>query len=322
MTSSRDVAAWLEERQDLVILTHMQPDGDALGSSLALVLALEKKGKRAVVCCQDPLPSYLEMLPTQSRLFQPEMLPYAPQALVCVDLNAPDRLGSAASLLEASCPTACIDHHEHPRLNAQPLLDCPQAAASGEVVREVIAELGVSLDEAMALCLYVAISTDTGNFAFSCTTPRALRIAADCLAAGLDIDTLNYELFRKRSQARTKLLGRALNGMKYIEAGKVALIQLHLEDFEACGAIQADTEGVVNYGINTEGVAVSVLAIDRGTETKFSLRSRGEVNLSELLRPLGGGGHDRAAGVTLSGDFETGLERVLGAIHAFFESQL
>lgn len=313
MTNSRDVAAWLHAHDDIAILTHMQPDGDALGSSLALLLALEQQGKRAFVCCQDPCPVYLGMLPVRGRLFLPDEIPFTPRALVCVDLNDAARMGSAAALLDASKPLLGIDHHEHPRLQAELLWDCPDAAASGELVYQVVRDMGASLTDDMALCLYAAISTDTGNFSFSCTTPDCLRIVSECVSR-IDLDEVNYELFRKRSQARTKLLGRALSTMSYLENGKIALIELHPGDFEACGAVQADTESIVNYGINTEGVAVAVLAVDRGDSTKFSLRSRGQVNLADLLRPMGGGGHDRAAGITLEGDFDACLERVMQAV--------
>lgn len=314
MTNSCDVAAWLGAHDDIAILTHLQPDGDALGSSLALLLALEACGKRAFVCCQDPCPVYLNMLPTEGRLFLPEEIPFEPRALVCVDLNDASRLGRAAALLDDSKSVLGVDHHEHPKLQAELLWDCPEAAASGELIYQVVRALGASLTQEMALCLYAAISTDTGNFAFSCTTPACIRIVAECVQTGIDLDDLNYELFRKRSQARTKLLGRALGDLEYLEAGKIALIRLHPDDFDACGATQADTEGIVNYGINTDGVAVAVLAVDRGGSTKFSLRSRGAVNLADLLRPMGGGGHERAAGITLEGDFDVCLERVMQAV--------
>lgn len=311
MTTSRDMAEWLKRHDDLLILTHLHPDGDALGASIALCLALEAIGKRATVCCQDGCPSYLGVLPARDRLCLPESLPFEPGALVCVDLSVPDRLGRAASLLERGLPLCCVDHHEQPSLAADMMLVNPQAAASGELIDQIRRALDAPLTRDMALCLYTAISTDTGNFAFSCTTPEALRTVAECVETGIDIDAMNYELFRKRSIPRTRLLGRALSGMTFPCDGKIALMTLRADDFAACGASMADTEGIVNFGINAEGVLAAMLAVQQGNQVKFSLRSRGAVNVAALLRPLGGGGHDRAAGATLEGDFEACVQRVL-----------
>ena len=319
MTTSRDVAEWLKSHDDLLILTHLHPDGDALGSSLALCLALESIGKRAAVCCQDGCPGYLDALPARDRLHLPESLPFEPKALACVDLSVADRLGRAAFLLDRGLPVCCVDHHEHPALAAEVRLVNPQAAASGELIDEIRRVLDVPLTREMALCLYVAISTDTGNFAFSCTTPDALRTVADCVETGIDIDEMNYELFRKRSRARTKLLGRALEGMSFPCAGRIALMTLRGDDFAACGAAMADTEGIVNFGINAEGVLAAILAVRQGDQVKFSLRSRGAVNVAALLRPLGGGGHERAAGLTLEGDFDACVQRVLSAVRTAVE---
>ncbi len=320
MTTSRDVAEWLRRHDDLLILTHMHPDGDALGSSLALCLMLESLGKRAAVCCQDGCPNYLGVLPAQSRLHLPESVPFTPKALVCVDLSVADRLGRAAFLLDQGLPVCCVDHHEQPALSVEVMLVRPQAAASGELIDEIRRALAVPLTRDMALCLYVAISTDTGNFAFSCTTPDALRAVAECVETGIDIDKMNYELFRKRSIPRTKLLGRALEGMTFPCAGKIALMTLRAGDFAACGAVMADTEGIVNFGVNAEGVLAAILAVQQGCQVKFSLRSRGAVNVAALLRPLGGGGHERAAGLTLEGNFDACVERVLVAVREAVEA--
>ncbi len=320
MTNSRDAAEWLKGHDDLLILTHLHPDGDALGSSLALCLMLESLGKRAAVCCQDGCPSYLDVLPARGRLHLPESLPFEPKALVCVDLSVADRLGRAAFLLDQGLPVCCVDHHEQPTLSAEVRLVEPQAAASGELIDRIRRELNVPLTRDMALCLYVAIATDTGNFAFSCTTPDALRTVAECVETGIDIDAMNYELFRKRSKARTKLLGRAIEGMVFPCAGRIALMTLRADDFAACGAAMADTEGVVNFGVNAEGVLAAILAVQQGGQVKFSLRSRGAVNVAALLRPLGGGGHERAAGLTLEGDFDACVERVLAAVREAVEA--
>ncbi|MBR0463975.1 MAG: DHH family phosphoesterase [Clostridia bacterium] len=311
MTTAADVAEWLRAHDSLAILTHMHPDGDALGASLALTLALEACGKRAFVCCQDPAPDFLGMLPAQGRLFLPEDMPFSPQAYLYCDCAVPSRVGRAADYIDAGLDAACIDHHENDAVAANPALIDPHAAAAGELVAGVIDALGVDLSYEMALCLYVAVATDTGSFAFDSTTPACLGLAARCVAKGIPLGDLHFHLFRERSAARTMLLGRALYGMRLLADGELAFLTVRRSDFEACGADAADTEGIVNFGIDAHGVKIAVLAVERPGAVKFSLRSRGEISLPEILRPIGGGGHKNAAGVTLNRPFNESCELVL-----------
>lgn len=315
--TTEDIVRWLKQHDRLAIITHLHPDGDALGSSLALCLALRTLGRQAFVCCQDRAPDFLQLLPCEGALFVPEEIPFEPAAVLCVDCAAASRFGRAAQLIRSYLPLACIDHHETNDLTCDAGLIDANAAAAGELAAAVIEQLGVSLTSEMALCLYVAISTDTGNFSFSCTTPQCLRVLASCLETGLDLDGMNYELFRKRSVARTRLLGRALSGIRYLNRGTIALIELKRQDFEDCGATNADTESIVNYGINTAGVDVAIMAVEQADSTvKFSLRSRGKVNVAQIARPLGGGGHDRAAGITLPLPFDQAVGQVLETVQA------
>ena len=314
-TATPDVAGWLKERDRFAILTHLHPDGDALGSSIALALALRKMGKQAFACCQDDAPDFLSMLPAAGSLFRPEAMPFEPESIVCVDCAAQSRFGRAAALIRPDRPLACIDHHLANDITASCVLTDAGAAAAGELVGEVIDQLGVPFDETLALCLYVAVATDTGNFSFDCTTPECLGLAAQCLESGLDLSELNYRLFRRRTVQRTKLLGRALGGIEFSEGGRLALMRVRRADFEACGAANADTEGIVNFGIDAAGVEIALLAVELegGVGVKFSARSRGEINVAAMLAPLGGGGHAKAAGVTIETDFDTAVDAVMDA---------
>jgi len=174
--------------------------------------------------------------------------------------------------------------------------------------------MGVPLTRDIAMCLYVAIVTDIGNFSFSNTTQEAFIAAGECLGAGLDISDLTYRLFRMRSAGRTRLLGRALNGIEYLQGGQLALIRLYLSDFEECGAQSSDTEGIVNFGIDTEGAEIAVLAVEKPDGVKFSLRSRERVNVAQALSALGGGGHARAAGVMIHLPMQQAVSQVLSAL--------
>lgn len=312
-TKTKAIAEWLKSHDDIAIITHILPDGDALGSSLALMHALHDLGKRAFVCDRDVVPGYLHMLPGWEAVTTPDALPYPPKAVIAVDCADEGRMGTAVGLMTDDIPKAVIDHHETNQTEIVPALVDGEASASGVLVLDVINELGAKITKEIALCLYVAISTDTGNFSFSNTTPEALTAVAECLKAGIDVAELSFQLFRMRSQSRTKLLGRALNGIEYLEDGQIALIRLRRSDFAECGARDEDTEGTVNFGIDTAGTEVAILAVERVGSTKFSLRTRNRINAAQVAATMGGGGHSRAAGVTLQLPLNEAVDQVLAA---------
>ena len=313
MSSANAVAEWLRAHDDIAIVTHIMPDGDALGSSLALMHALTAMGKRAFVCDRDEVPGYLHMLPGQETVVKPDALPFVPQAVIAVDCADEGRMGTAGELMKAGVPCAVIDHHETNETEIIPALVDGEASASGVLVHDILQKLGVMITPEIALCLYAAIATDTGNFSFSNVNPDALNAVADCLRAGVDVADLSFRLFRMKSAGRTKLLGRALNGIEYLENGQIALICLRRSDFAECGANDSDTEGIVNFGIDTEGAEVAILAVERVGSTKFSLRTRNRINAAQIAAAMGGGGHSRAAGVTLQLPLDEAVERVVSA---------
>lgn len=320
LASIKAIAEWLRAHDDIAIVTHVFPDGDALGSSLALMMGLKELGKRAFVCDRDAVPAYLHLLPYWETVALPDQLPFAPRAVIAVDCADAARMGTAGELFSSGIDTALIDHHVTNSAAITPALVDSQASASGVLVYQVLTELGVSLNRDMAVCLYSAISTDTGNFNFSNTTPEALIAAAECVKQGIDVSDLSFRLFRMRTAGRTRLLGRALSRVEYVENGQIAVLRLTRADFEECGAQDADTEGVVNFGIDTEGTEVAILATERVGNTKFSLRSRSRVDVAQIAASLGGGGHCRAAGITINLPLEEAVQKVLtacvAALHA------
>lgn len=315
LTKTEALADWLRTHDDIAIVTHIMPDGDALGSALAVMHALHDMGKRAFVCDRDSVPGHLTMLPGWETVTSPDAIPFPPRAVLAVDCADEARMGTAGSLIAKDAPSAVIDHHETNNTSIQPALIDSGASASGVLVMDVLHALGADITPDIALCLYVAISTDTGNFSFSNTTPEALIAVSECLKAGLDLADMSFRLFRMKSAGRTRLLGRALNNIQYLEEGKIALIRLSLQDFAECGANDADTEGIVNYGLDTEGAEAAILAVERASTVKFSLRARSSspINVAQLAARMGGGGHAKAAGVTLALPAEEAIGQVLSA---------
>ena len=308
------LAEWLKDKDDVVLLGHVFPDGDAAGSNLALCHALRAMGKRAVVCLPGGVPHLYASLPgTEKVIPTGDALPFEPKTALTVDVSDESRLGEQGLALFNACPLrAALDHHHsNPGFGQLYALD-GEAAAVGELVLDLIDALGVALDKRMGECLFVAISTDCGQFSYANTRPKTFRAAARCAATGIDIAGITEALYRTRTLGRTRLLGLVLSGLEISPDGKLAWARLTEDMLRQAGATREDNEGVVNYLREIEGVRLAVLAEQRGSDTKFSLRCKEPLNVArDIAAPLGGGGHDLAAGVTLSLPMEEALAKVL-----------
>ena len=315
MSGISDLARWLAAASDVAVVTHVHPDGDALGTSGALVRALTRMGKRAACLCDDPAPHNLAFLPVE--VYQPENVPFAPRYVLVCDAGSEDRIGRCAGLLSSADGAATLDHHGTSQGIGDVRVIDGGAAATGVLALALIHELGVEPDRDMAALLYAAVATDTGNFSFRNTNPAAMRAAAECLEAGIDLDDMNFRLFRARRMQKTRLIGAAIDGMSFLMEGRLAVIRVDRAMLDRCGAASEDIDTIVNFGMDTEGVQVSMLIEQRGDAVKASLRSRGDIDVAALAKKLGGGGHKNAAGATLEGtmaEVETLLVRMIGEI--------
>lgn len=308
------LAEWLKAQDDVVLLGHISPDGDATGSNLAVWHALRALGRRAVVCLPGGVPKLYANLPgAASALDTADELPFAPKAALSIDVSEHARLGEAGMRIYDACPRrAMLDHHAtNPGFGELYALD-GDAAAAGELAVALIEAMGLRLTLEMAECLFVAISTDCGNFNYSNTRPETFRAAAKCVEAGLDVAPVTARLYRTRSLGRTRLLGLVLAGLEISPDGRMAWARLTEDMLRDSGALREENEGIVNYLLEIDGVRFAALAEQRGEQTKFSLRSKTGLDVArEIAVPLGGGGHARAAGVTLDLPMEAALARVL-----------
>ena len=309
------LAEWLKAQDDIVLLGHESPDGDAAGSCLAMWHALRAMGKRAVACLPDGIPLLYAGLPGAAQVRDTvAALPFEPRAALALDVSEVERLGAAGRrVFEACAHRAALDHHHtNPGFGQLYFLD-GDAAAAGELVVDLIDALGVEIDENMATCLFVAISTDCGHFNYSNTREKTFLAAARCAKAGADVAGITERLYRTRSAGRTRLLGLVLAGLELSPDGELAWGRLTEAMLRETGAMREDKEGIVNYLQEIEGVRIAVLAEERGaTSTKFSLRTKAPLNVArDVALPLGGGGHDCAAGVTVDLPLEQALAKVL-----------
>lgn len=308
------LAEWLLAQDDILLLGHVSPDGDAAGSNLAVWHALTALGKRAAVYLPDGIPRMYAGMPGASGVIgRPEPLPFEPKAALSIDVSDLGRLGEAGQRLFAACPArAALDHHHTNEGFGQLYALDGDAAAAGELVVDLIDALGVKLTRDMAECLFIAISTDCGHFNYANTRAQTFRAAARCAETGIDIAAITEKLYRTRSLGRTKLLGLVLAGLEISPDGRMAWARLTEDMLREAGALREDNEGIVNYLLEIDGVRFAALAEQRGAATKLSLRSKAPLNVArDVAVPLGGGGHDRAAGCTLNMPLEPALQRVL-----------
>ena len=311
MTTISEIAKWIAQHDCFALMAHVRPDGDSLGSTLALKLALEKLGKRAVVVYPEPAPAMYSYLPGIDTLVDENSLPFEPQAVIMVDIADVVRLGRAAKVFHMVQERAVIDHHEVTDCAIERHYIRPQAAAASELIYELVRELGVELTADIATCLYTGMSTDTGNFNFSNTSPTTLRYSADCIAAGVDVSELTRMAFRMRSPQKLKLLGMGLCGVEYYADGKLALTRITEQMIAEAGAVHADTDRIVNFLLDTDGVRVAIVAEEYADDCKFSFRSVGETDVSELAKKVGGGGHAKASGATIKMPIDEAVAHVL-----------
>lgn len=302
-------AAMLSAADRVLILTHQFPDGDTLGSGFALCRALRALGKQAQVVCSDPIPEkydyMFEELPVQD--FEP--------AFICaVDV------ADAALLGEGLLPYAdqvelCIDHHaSHREYERQLLLDATMGATA-MLILQVIEQMGVTVDSAMADCLYTGIATDTGCFKYSNVTPLAHRMAAQLIEAGAHSESINRAMFDIKSRARLALEQLALNSITYYYRDRCAVMVITEDMMETTGATENDMEGLSPLPRQIEGVWVG-LTLRRKDDGnyKVSVRTGNHADAAQICELMGGGGHARAAGCTLSGTVEAVTEQLLKAV--------
>ena len=313
MIPMTELAAFLKAHDDYALFGHVNPDGDAAGSCIALAKALEKLGKRAFVYLPGGLPEMYKVFDHTVEIADGRNLPFAPRTGFAVDVSEPHRLGDGRALFEACAHRAVLDHHAtNPGFGEVCVVD-GEAAACGELAVALTRALGVELDQEMGQWLFIALCTDSGRFGYSSTRAETLEAAADCLRAGADVDGITQQLYRTRSEGRTRLLGLVLAGLEMNADRTMCWARLTDDMLSRAHALREDNEGIVNYLLEIRGVQFACLAEERGSsQTKFSLRSKGRVDVAaDVAVPLGGGGHACAAGVTLNLPMEEALQAVL-----------
>jgi bifunctional oligoribonuclease and PAP phosphatase NrnA len=309
------IADALRKHDRFLVVTHENPDGDALGSLLAATLALRHLGKDAVMYLAGatPLPQEYGFMSLGGLVREPPA-DSGERVLVAVDCAKAERIGDDAAVSRAPVVLNIDHHHDNTRFGAIDLI-VPDASSTGEILRDVIRELGVELTADLAEPLYIALVTDTGRFQYANTKPKALRLAAELVEAGADIHAVFQRVYESVEFAKLKLLARVLERAEVLEGGRIVVSQLLRTDFTEVGASEPYSEGLIDYLRAVEGAELAVFVREQlssgAPAHKGSLRSSiDELDVSAIARRFGGGGHRQAAGFSSDAPFAEIVEGV------------
>lgn len=309
----KDLVSIIQNSDTIAIVTHTSADGDALGSSFGLALALEHLGKKVSVFLEEPVPKMLNFLPGQHLVseYKGEVF----DLCICVDTSDMKRLGDRVEIYSKAVKKITIDHHTTNNMQADGLWIDESASATGEMIYKLIKTMNVDISRDIADNLYTAIVTDTGGFRYSNTTPESHIIAADLLSRGVPFTDIIKKVFDTISYSKMLLMKKALQNLTLYFNGKVAVSYLLYDDIKSADAQTDDFEGLVNVGRNLEGVEVSLfLREEKSGVFKGSLRANDYVDVSRIASVFSGGGHKRAAGFTVEGGLEESIGRVLAEV--------
>ncbi len=293
----------LKSAAKIALFTHISPDGDALGSALALKIALDQMGKECSLFCEDKAPEKYSFMPCAEKIITTPGNAANFDMAISVDAADQFRLGIHKDFFLSFENSACLDHHGtnsgFAKLN---YIDATKAS-SAELVLRLLDQLKASLTDEIRLCLFIGVSTDTFHFSFNNTTGETLAAASRMVYPGMDMDSLTGRVYRFRPLKKTKLMGQVLSSIKEYCEGKIITMTSTDQQRRECGALDEDYEGIINYGIESIGVKIAILAraIDSGGHIKMSFRSKGDLDVGELAAMFGGGGHKNASGCTIFG---------------------
>jgi phosphoesterase RecJ-like protein len=320
----QEAATFLRERDDFLIVSHVQPDGDAISSTVATGWLLEKLGKKFTMLNEGSVPARLRFLWKSSEIFtagdnQPER---QYRNVICVDCADYARVGRTNQWFAQDAELLNIDHHPtndgFGRVNLMKF----HAAATAEILFELLDELGLVLDADIATAIYTGLLTDTGGFRYSNTSPLVMAMASRLLEAGVNGPELAELLLERMTMGQLRIIQRGLSRLSFSPDQRISWLWVNSEDTEESGATNDDLEGLVNYPRNIEGVEVGLLFKQNGQESvKVSLRSAGRVNVAAVAQHFGGGGHVRAAGCRLTDPLPEVIRQVVDVVQKALDEE-
>ncbi len=310
----------IREKQSFLMLIHVNPDGDSIGSTIGLGLALERVGKKVTMVVVDPVPDVYRFLAGSDRMVHYSEVSGHYDAVFFLDCGDLERTGPAAALAGLAGVKVNIDHHISNTVYGDLNYIDPRCAAVGEQVYQMLHVLGYPMDEDIATALYTSIVTDTGNFKYENTTVDTHLITSHLLTYDVRPEVVSQAIYDSKTLPGLRLLGLTLDSLEVDDTGRIAWAVVTREMLDKSGAKDEETEGLINYPRTLKGVEVALLfkETDDG-RLRVSFRSKKYVDVSRLAGHWGGGGHARAAGCTMSGSLSEAKAAVLTAAREALE---
>jgi len=308
------------EADSFLVASHAGPDGDSIGSTIAMGFFLRALGKTDVICASsDPVPRIYDWMPGAVEIYQPDAIDpdWQVDLMIVLDVAQADRLGGLARWVTEEQRVLVLDHHqENAPCGTWNFIDTEYAATS-EIVVDLYAAAGLPLDRDAATAAYVGLTTDTGSFRYGNTNEQAHRHAAELVGLGVDVSGIANRVFDVISMPKLELMRRVLARVERSACERYAWSYLTARDLSEADADSEDVEGLVNFLRNLEGIEIGVLfrELEKG-KVKVSMRAARPFNAGQILKPLGGGGHPGAAGAKLHEPLDQAMDAVLSAIDA------
>lgn len=304
----------IKKSDNIFIVSHVNPDGDNIGSSLALLMAIRKLNKNPKILKVDDIPKDFNFLPGLENIKEYK-LDHPVDLLISLDSSDIDRLGLGKNFALKADKVINIDHHISNDKFGDVNIVSPSSAATGEIIYQIIKKLGIDIDKDIATCLYTAISTDTGSFMYSNTSHVTHEIASELIKKGIDTNNININLYQNKSIESTRLFINALSKLDMFNNNKIGIVAITKDILEESGATLEDSEGIISFVRNINSIEVAcLLKTVNKNEIKISLRSKEKVDVSEIVKKFNGGGHKRAAGCTIYKDINEAKKLMLTEI--------
>ncbi len=300
----KEIAEILLNSNSVLLFTHINMDGDTLGSSVALCIALRKLGKQAHILIEDDIAAFLQFLDKDYCTYDNNIIDN-PDVCLCIDCGDVDRFKKRKEKYSQGKIKGCIDHH----VTTEPFADFNYidsgAAATGEIIYDLLKELPVEIDKEMGNAIFAAITTDTGNFQYSNTTKKTHLIVAELYDCGVDYSEVSVELYQNNRLEKLMLQTRSLQDMKVFADGGAAICGVTQSMLEETNGKMEETEGLIETLRNISGIEVAIFVKEIEMNLcKVSMRSKKYINVAEISKSFNGGGHARAAGCTIAKNYE------------------
>lgn len=310
----KEIATELKKFDSALIFSHARPDGDTLGSAMALKTALINLGMEADVVCASDIPEKYDIFPAFKTIKKPAEINKKYAAHVSVDISVESMFGDSYNLYAKNANLFNIDHHVSNSRYAKYNFVRNNAACC-EIIYEFMQCLGAEITSEIADYLILGIITDTGNFMHSNVTENTFFVASKLVAAGARIHDITYRMFKDQTKVRALLFARVISKMRFFLDDKLAIISVLADDFEQTGAKQELTEGFIDFPLSIRGVEVAVSIMESKNNCyKVSFRSKGKVNVNEVASVFGGGGHILASGCMICGFYEDVKDKIIKAV--------